>query len=132
MMLNNLLFFMAGVLTTLASMSIIVLYRKIKLSRTVILTQSLIYSTARDLFPMLFERVSPITQAQEYEDTRAFRYVELLDKAYWIEKNKIYVTGISGKRFDPTKKIAVETKNLSEERLRQLLFIISSLKNDDR
>ena len=81
---------------------------------------------------MLFERVSPITQAQEYEDTRAFRYVELLDKAYWIEKNKIYVTGISGKRFDPTKKIAVETKNLSEERLRQLLFIISSLKNDDR
>lgn len=79
---------------------------------------------------MLFEKVEKARQSYDYDDTKAFRYVELLDKAYWIERNKIYYTDISGGRFDPDKKVLVKTKNLPEEEVRKLLFIISSLKNN--
>jgi hypothetical protein len=71
------------------------------------------------------------TQAQSYDRTRAFRFIEMPDKrAYWLDRNKIYYADIKDDgRFNPKEGKLTEMKNLSEKQVTKVLFIYNSLKN---
>ena len=69
------------------------------------------------------------TQSIIYESTKTFKYVEMSDnKAYWLEKNKVYYTDINRGFFDPEKGKLLKTKDVSEEEVKKIVFIFNSLK----
>jgi hypothetical protein len=71
------------------------------------------------------------TQAQNYDDHRSFKFIEMPDKkAYWLDRDKIYYAEIKDDgRFNPLEGKPSEMKNLSEKQLVKMLFIYNSLKN---
>jgi hypothetical protein len=65
-----------------------------------------------------------------HEDNKTFRYVEMSDqKAYWMDKNKIYYAEVKDGRFNPATGKPTEMKNLSEKQVNKMLYIFNSLKN---
>jgi hypothetical protein len=124
-MLNNLILFLSGVLTTLSLIAIIVKYNKLSRAKTRRLRQSYIFSEIMNAF------LNRPTQAQSYDDNRSFKFIEMPDKkAYWLDRDKIYYADIKDDgRFDPTEGKPSEMKNLSEKQLVKMLFIYNSLKN---
>jgi hypothetical protein len=127
----ELLLFLFGVLTTIAIVGIINSYKKRKDAKRTISRQSTVFLEIKKLMPDLMTVfLNMETQSQTYESTKAFNYVEVSGKIYWIDKTYIYYTEIRPDgRFDPTKKKLVSLKNLSKEQISKTLFIYNSLKN---
>ncbi len=71
------------------------------------------------------------TQAQSYDNSRAFKFIEMPDnKAYWLDRNKIYYADIKDDgRFNPKEGKPTEMKNLSKKQVTKMLFIYNTLKN---
>ena len=131
-MLNDLILFLSGVLTTLSLIAIIVKYNKLSRAKTRRLRQSYIFSELKNFMPEIMNAfLNRPTQAQSYDDNRSFKFIEMPDKkAYWLDRDKIYYADIKDDgRFDPTEGKPSEMKNLSEKQLVKMLFIYNSLKN---
>lgn len=130
-MLNNLLFFIAGLLTTTIIVVILNWYSKRKEANAIAIKQSVNFEIMKHMFPGLLEEFyGRYTQALSYEDSKSLKYVQVSNKAYWIYKNKVYCTDVSQDgKFDPEKGKPTEMKNLSEDQIKQMLYIYNSLKN---
>jgi hypothetical protein len=126
--------FLFGVLTTLTLIAIIRQYNKAnypKQDKEAPIRQSSMFLLIKNFLPeLLFDVKYKYTQAVRYEEDREFNYIEMPDnKAYWIDKNKIYYADVIDGRFDPSSKKLTEMNNLSEEEVSKLLYIYNSLKN---
>jgi hypothetical protein len=130
-MLNNLLFFVAGLLTILILIAILKQYNKQRRAKRMVINQSSMFLLIKNFLPELgFNNKYINTQAFVHEDTKTFRYVEMSDhKAYWIDKNKIYYAEVKDGRFNPATGKPTEMKNLSEKQVNKMLYIFNSLKN---
>lgn len=125
-------FFVLGVLTTLAIVAIIVKYNKPRAVKAKPVRQSIIFWELKQFMPDIMDAfLNKLTQAQNYDNNRGFRFIEMPDnKAYWIDRNKIYYADIKDDgRFNPKEGKLSEMKNLSEKQLVKMLFIYNSLKN---
>jgi len=130
-MLDYVIFF-AGVLTTLALIAIIKQYNKQKLVKREVIRQSILFWELKQFMPdIMYAYLNRPTQAQGYDRTRAFRFIEMPDnKAYWLDRNKIYYADIKDNgRFNPKDGKPTEMKNLSKKQVTKMLFIYNSLKN---
>jgi hypothetical protein len=125
-------FFIAGVLTTLTLIAIIKQYNKRNRVKREVVRQSILFWELKQFMPdMINAYLNRPTQAQSYDRTRAFRFIEMPDnRAYWLDKNKIYYADIKDDgRFNPKEGRPTEMKNLSEKQVTKVLFIYNSLKN---
>jgi hypothetical protein len=130
-MLDYVIFF-AGVLTTLFLIAIIVKYNKLSRAKARTIRQSYVFWELKQFMPDIMDAfLNRPTQAQNYDDNRSFKFIEMPDKkAYWLDRDKIYYADIKDDgRFDPTEGKPSEMKNLSEKQLVKMLFIYNSLKN---
>jgi hypothetical protein len=130
-MLDYVIFF-AGVLTTLSLIAIIVKYNKYSRAKTRTLRQSYVFWELKQFMPEMMDAfLNKPTQAQNYDDHRSFKFIEMPDKkAYWLDRDKIYYAEIKDDgRFNPLEGKPSEMKNLSEKQLVKMLFIYNSLKN---
>lgn len=125
------LLFFAGVLTSGLILVIIRQYNKRSRAKRIVVTQSLMLQVIKGLMPGAIQTYKDkYTQALSYENSKTFKYIEMPDnKAYWLDKNKIYYADIKGGRFNPAEGKASEMKNLSEKQVSKMLFIYNSLKN---
>jgi hypothetical protein len=131
-MLEFSVFFIAGVLTTLALIAIINQYNKRNRVKREVVRQSIIFWELKQFMPdMINAYLNRPTQSQSYDRTRAFRFIEMPDnKAYWLDRNRIYYADIKDDgRFNPKEGKPTEMKNLSEKQVTKVLFIYNSLKN---
>jgi len=96
-----------------------------------VVNQSSMFLLIKNFLPELgFTNKYVDSQAFIHEDTRTFRYVEMSDqRAYWMDKNKIYYAEVKDGRFNPAKGKPTEMKNLSEKQVNKMLYIFNSLKN---
>lgn len=125
-------FFVLGVLTTLAIVAIIVKYNKPRAVKAKPVRQSIIFWELKQFMPEIMDAfLNKLTQAQNYDVNRGFRFIEMPDnKAYWIDRNKIYYADIKDDgRFNPKEGKLSKMENLSEKQLVKMLFIYNSLKN---
>ena len=130
-MLDYVIFF-AGVLTTLSLIAIIIKYNKYSRAKTRTLRQSYVFWELKQFMPEMMDAfLNKPTQAQNYDDHRSFKFIEMPDKkAYWLDRDKIYYAEIKDDgRFNPLEGKLSEMKNLSEKQLVKMLFIYNSLKN---
>lgn len=130
-MLDYIIFF-AGVLTTLTLIGILKQYNKRRHVKREVIRQSILFWELKHFMPdMIHAYLNRPTQAQSYDRTRAFKFIEMPDnKAYWLDKNKIYYADIKDDgRFNPKEGKLTEMKNLSEKQVTKVLFIYNSLKN---
>jgi hypothetical protein len=130
-MLDYVIFF-AGVLTTLTLIAIIKQYNKRNRVKREVIRQSILFWELKQFMPdMINAYLNRPTQAQSYDRTRAFRFIEMPDnRAYWLDRNKIYYADIKDDgRFNPKEGKLTEMKNLSEKQVTKVLFIYNSLKN---
>jgi hypothetical protein len=130
-MLDYVIFF-AGVLTTLSLIAIIIKYNKYSRAKTRTLRQSYVFWELKQFMPEMMDAfLNKPTQAQNYDDHRSFKFIEMPDKkAYWLDRDKIYYAEIKDDgRFNPLEGKPSEMKNLSEKQLVKMLFIYNSLKN---
>jgi hypothetical protein len=128
----ELLLFFTGVLTTLTLIAIIKQYNKRTRVKREVVRQSILFWELKQFMPdMINAYLNRPTQAQSYDRTRAFRFIEMPDKrAYWLDRNKIYYADIKDDgRFNPKEGKLTEMKNLSEKQVTKVLFIYNSLKN---
>jgi hypothetical protein len=126
------IFFLSGVLTTLALIAIIIKYNKLRRAKIKPIRQSIIFWELKQFMPdMMYAFLNRPTQAQDYDANRSFKFIEMPDnKAYWMDRNKIYYADIKDDgRFNPREGKLSEMKNLSEKQLVKMLFIYNSLKN---
>jgi hypothetical protein len=131
-MLNNLFLFFSGVLTTLALIAIIIKYNKLSRVKTNPVRQSIVFWELKQFMPDVMNAfINRPTQAQSYDDSRSFKFIEMPDKkAYWLNRNKIYYADIKGDgRFDPMEGKPTKMNNLSQKQVVKMLFIYNSLKN---
>ena len=130
-MLEILVFFIAGVLTTLTLIAIIKQYNKRSRAKRILVNQSSMFILVKNFMPdLLFELKYKDTQAFLYEDTRTFKYIEMSDhRAYWMDRNKIYYAEIKDGRFNPATGKPTEMNNLSEKQVNKMLYILNTLKN---
>jgi len=130
-MLDYVIFF-AAVLTTLSLIAIIIKYNKYSRAKTRTLSQSYVFWELKQFMPEMMDAfLNKPTQAQNYDDHRSFKFIEMPDKkAYWLDRDKIYYAEIKDDgRFNPLEGKPSEMKNLSEKQLVKMLFIYNSLKN---
>jgi hypothetical protein len=130
-MLDYVIFF-AGVLTTLIIIAIIVKHNKLSRAKVSPVRQSIVFWELKQFMPdIMDEFLNRPTQAQSYDSSRSFKYIEMSDnKAYWLDRNKIYYADIKGDgRFNPMEGKPTEMKNLSKKQVVKMLFIYNSLKN---
>lgn len=129
--MDLLAFFAAGVLTTLFIIAIIRWHSKRKSAKRVIVRQTFMFEVMKVMFPdLMFEVNYKDTQAKGYEDSKVFNYIQMSDnKAYWMDKNRIYCADIKNGRFNPAEGKLIEMKNLSEKQINKTLYIFNSLKN---
>jgi hypothetical protein len=127
----ELIYFFAGVLTTLTLIAIIRQYNKLKHVKKIVVKQSEMFMLIKNFLPEFMFRSIPMdSQSTRYEDDRELRYIEMSDhNAYWIDKNKIYYAEVTDGRFNPNNAKLAEMKNLSEKRVSEVLYIYNSLKN---
>jgi hypothetical protein len=126
------LLFLFGVLTTLSLIAIIIKYNKYSRAKTRTLRQSYVFWELKQFMPEMMDAfLNKPTQAQNYDDHRSFKFIEMPDKkAYWLDRDKIYYAEIKDDgRFNPLEGKPSEMKNLSEKQLVKMLFIYNSLKN---
>jgi hypothetical protein len=130
-MLEFSLFFIVGVLTTLALIAIIKQYNKQRRAKRMVVNQSSMFLLIKNFLPELgFTNKYLNTQAFMHQDNKTFRYVEMSDqRAYWMDKNKIYYAEVKDGRFNPATGKPTEMKNLSEKQINKMLYIFNSLKN---
>jgi hypothetical protein len=130
-MLELLVFFIAGVLTTLTLIAIIKQYNKRSRAKRILVNQSSMFLLIKNFLPdLMFDIKYKDTQAFVYEDTRTFKYIEMSDhRAYWIDRNKIYYAEIKDGRFNPATGKPTEMSNLSEKQVNKMLYILNTLKN---
>jgi hypothetical protein len=131
-MLNNLFLFFSGVLTTLALIAIIIKYNKLSRVKTNPVRQSIVFWELKQFMPDVMNAfINRPTQAQSYDDSRSFKFIEMPDKkAYWLNRNKIYYADIKGDgRFNPMEGKPTKMNNLSQKQVVKMLFIYNSLKN---
>jgi hypothetical protein len=133
-MLNNFLYFFAGVLTISAIIATITLYNKLKLSRQQpALSQSQTYLFFRTMFPNLNMSLKiRDKQSSAYDNSKIVKYVETDENLiYWLDKNKVYCAELNEDGFFNTQDAQrVSLKNLSEEQVNSLLVILSHLKSE--
>jgi hypothetical protein len=125
-------FFIAGVLTTLTLIAIIKQYNKRNRVKREVVRQSILFWELKQFMPdMINAYLNRPTQAQSYDRTRAFKFIEMPDnRAYWLDRNKIYYADIKDDgRFNPKEGKPTEMKNLSKKQVTKVLFIYNSLKN---
>jgi hypothetical protein len=124
-------FFLSGVLTILILIAILKQYNKQRRAKRMIINQSSMFLLIKNFLPELgFTNKYLNTQSFIHEDTKTFKYVEMSDqKAYWMNKNKIYYAEVKDGRFNPAKGRPTEMKNLSEKQVNKMLYIFNSLKN---
>ena len=131
-MLNNFLFFIAGLLTILVPIAIINLRNKFKPAKPEYLRQSYLFFEMKLLMPGLIESyLKRKTQAQSYDFHKPLNYIEMPDqKIYWLNANNIYYAeaGSDG-RFNLSEGKRSQMNNLSEKEVVKMLFIYNSLKN---
>jgi hypothetical protein len=127
----ELILFFSGVLTTLTLIAIIRQYNKLRHVKDFVIPQSEMFLLVKNFLPeFMFDPKQVDSQALRYEYDREFRYIEMPDhKAYWIDKNKIYYAEVTDGRFNPDNAMLAEMKNLSEQRISEVLYIYNSLKN---
>ena len=126
------LLFLFGVLTTLSLIAIIIKYNKYSRAKTRTLRQSYVFWELKQFMPEMMDAfLNKPTQAQNYDDHRSFKFIEMPDKkAYWLDRDKIYYAEIKDDgRFNPMEGKLSEMKNLSQKQLIKMLFIYNSLKN---
>jgi hypothetical protein len=130
-MLDFIIIFFAGVLTTLTLIAIIKQYNKLKHVKKIIVKQSEMFMLIKNFLPeFMFKPVPLDSQSLRYEYDRELRYIEMSDhNAYWIDKNKIYYAEVTDGRFNPDDAKLAEMENLSEKRVSEVLYIYNSLKN---
>jgi hypothetical protein len=125
-------FFIAGILTTLTLIAIIKQYNKRNRVKREVVRQSILFWELKQFMPdMINAYLNRPTQAQSYDRTRAFKFIEMPDnRAYWLDRNKIYYADIKDDgRFNPKEGKPTEMKNLSKKQVTKVLFIYNSLKN---
>jgi hypothetical protein len=129
--MDLLVFFLIGVLTTLSIVAIIKWHNKRTSASRVIVRQTFMFEVMKVMFPdLMFAVNNRDTQATSYEDSKVFNYIQMSDnKAYWMDKNKIYCADIKNGRFNPSEGKQIEMKNLSEKQINKTLYIFNSLKN---
>jgi hypothetical protein len=129
--MDLLLFFVAGVLTSSLAIAIIRGHNKRSRAKRIVVKQSDVFFLMQKLLPdLMFDINNKDTQALSYEDSKVFNYIEMSDnKAYWMERNKIYCADIKNGRFNPAEGKITEMKNLSEKQVNKMLYIYNSLKN---
>lgn len=93
----------------------------------IVMRQSLIYRVTEVLREM--QPLGP-TQAMLYDEPVRVRFVQSPDdKIYWIENDALYRTDIGDDGFDLNIKTKVETEDLAEDELEELLIILNILQN---
>lgn len=131
-MLNNFLFFIAGVLTILIPVAIIKLRNRHSRTKGDNIRQSSIFLEMKQLMPDLMDvYLNRETQAQSYEVSKPVNYIEMPDKKiYWLERNTIYYAEAQEDgRYIVSDRKRSNMKNLSQKEVAKMLFIYNSLKN---
>lgn len=125
------LFFIAGLLTTLGIIVIINMYKKLNSRVRIVFNQSSIYLAIKSLVPnFMLEDYKNNTQSFIYEDKKVFNYIEMSDnKAYWIDKNRVYCAKIKDGFFSPDDRELLSMKNLSAKEVNKMIYIFTTLKN---
>jgi hypothetical protein len=128
--------FFAGVLTTLALIVIISIRlhskrKKNAAQKSIGMTQSSMFLLLKNFMPKDFDRMfHKETQSMYFESNKMLNYIEMPDnKVYWIDRNIIYYTDISGGRFDPKEGKLLKIKNIPEKEINKALYIINSLRD---
>jgi hypothetical protein len=126
------IYFFSGVLTTSLIFAILLKYNKLRRKKSGTIKQSILFWELKQFMPGLMNTfLNRPTQAQRYDDSKVFRYIEMPDnKAYWLYKNKFYYADIkSDGRFNRQEGKIIEMKNLSQKQVTKMLFIYNTLKN---
>lgn len=132
--MNSFTFFFIGLLTGIV---ITVILSKQQASEVdlepeetteLVMRQSVLFQLSEMIHEML-EPLGP-TQAMLYNEPVKIRFVQSPDdKIYWIEDDVLYSTDVGEDGFDLNKKDKVQTEELTEEELEQLLIILNILQN---
>lgn len=131
-MIEILLSFLAGVLTTLLIKGIIKRHNKNISARDAMVRQSTMYLFVKRFMPGMLEQTYQYqTQALIYDNSKLLNYIEMPDnKVYWINRNIIYYADSKGGRFDPKQGKTLKTKNITEKEVNKVLYIINTLRNE--
>jgi hypothetical protein len=95
------------------------------------MTQSSMFLLIKKFMPKDFDRVfHKETQAMYFENSKMLNYIEMPDKrVYWMDRNIIYYTDISGGKFDPGEGKPLKIRNIPEKEINKVLYIINSLRD---
>lgn len=122
-------------LTNLVTLGIIKLlnyFKRIKMPK-IVYRQSTIFTIMKDMIPEeLFKKPSVIKQSDKYREKTSFKVIFIADRAYWVLNNVFYTAqAISGQVIEETIQ-QVDTMNMPQQDLDKMLFILDSLKDEER
>lgn len=127
----DIIYFFLGVLTTTAIIAILNKYNKRSKAKRPIVRQSSVFLMVKILMPEMIDFYNDkYTQTLSYENNKTFKFIEMPDnRAYWIDRNKIYYAELNGGKFSIVKGKPLPMNNLSEDQVSKVLFIFNSLQN---
>jgi 5-bromo-4-chloroindolyl phosphate hydrolysis protein len=121
--------FIIGFLTSIIVVGILNKARKRVRLKKIGFRQSILRSITKDIMPTNAELRKKIkSQSKIYSSRQSVRVIQTPDnKAYWIEKNIFYCAEIVDGQFDPTMGTPVDTSNMSQKQVKELMFILDNL-----
>ena len=125
--------FLYGCLTTIAIVAIIKRAKGRFRMKRIGFRQSILHGIVKETIPSNSElyRLKQ-TQSRIHSKRNVVRVIQTPDnKAYWVEKNIFYCADVRDGEFDPTTGKPVDTDNMSQRELKDLMLILDTLKSQN-
>lgn len=121
--------FIIGFLTSVLVLGILSKARKRIRLKKIGFRQSILRSITKDIMPTNAELRKKIkTQSRIYSSRQSVRVIQTPDnKAYWVDHNTFYCAEVVDGQFDPTRGTPVDTSELSQKQIKELMFILDNL-----
>lgn len=121
--------FIIGFLTSVIVIGILSKSRKRVRLKKIGFRQSILRNITKDIMPTNAELRKKIkTQSRIYSSKQSIRVIQTPDnKAYWLDHNTFYCAEVVDGQFDPTRGTPVDTSDMSQKQVKELMFILDNL-----
>ena len=121
--------FIIGFLTSVIVIGILSKSRKRVRLKKIGFRQSILRNITKDIMPTNAQLRKKIkTQSRIYSSKQSIRVIQTPDnKAYWLDHNTFYCAEVVDGQFDPTRGIPVDTSDMSQKQVKELMFILDNL-----
>ena len=121
--------FIIGFLTSVIVIGILSKSRKRVRLKKIGFRQSILRNITKDIMPTNAQLRKKIkTQSRIYSSKQSIRVIQTPDnKAYWLDHNTFYCAEVVDGQFDPTRGTPVDTSDMSQKQVKELMFILDNL-----